>query len=66
MWKDGERAKRQKTVEWVGGQLGGKAAVGAAAVVGAAAAIEAATAIKDEEGDIWDKEALNALFNKTI
>ena len=54
MWKDGERAKRQKTAEWAGGQLGGKAAT------------EAATATKDEEGDIWDEEALDALFNETI
>ena len=27
---------------------------------------KAAAAIKDKEGDIWDKEALDALFNKTI
>ena len=52
--------------EWAGGQLGGKAVVGAAAAVGAAVAIEAAAAIKDKEGDIQDKEALNALFNETI
>ena len=36
----------------VGGQLRGKAAVGAAAVVGAAIAIKVAIAIKDKEGDI--------------
>ena len=56
--------------EWAGGQLGGEAAAGAVAgavvAIGAAAAIEAAAAIKDEEGDIWDKEALDALFNETI
>ena len=56
--------------EQAGGQLGGKAVVGA--IIGAAAAIEAAisikaaVAIKDEEGDIQNKEALNALFNKII
>ena len=51
MWKDGERAKkRQKTAERAEGQLGGKAAA----------------AIKDQEGDIWDKEALDALFNEII
>ena len=60
MWKDGERAKkRQKT----GGQLGGKAA--ARAATGAAAAT-GEEAIKDEKGEIWDKEALDALFNKTV
>ena len=76
MWKDSERAKRQKTAKWVGGQLGGKVAaeaaagavtaVGAAVAVGAAAVIKAAIAIKDKKGDIWDKEALNALFNEII
>ena len=80
MWKDGKRVKRQKTAKQVGGQLGRKAAVGAAAraAVGAATAIEpaiateaaiaieAAAAIKDKEGDIQDKEALNTLFNKTF
>ena len=60
MWKDGEWAKkRQKTVKRVG-QLGGKAAVGAA--VGTGIGEEA---IK-EEGEIWDEEALDALFNKTV
>ena len=59
MWKDGEWAKkRQKTAERAEGQLGGKAAAGAAA--------GAAAAIKDQEGDIWDEEALDALFNETI
>jgi hypothetical protein len=66
MWKDGKRAKkRQKTVERAG-QLGGKAAVGAAA--GAAVGAAAATgeeAVK-EEGEIWDEEALDALFNETV
>jgi hypothetical protein len=47
--------KRQKT----GGQLGGKAAIGAAAVTGE-------EAIKDKEGEIWDKAALDALFNETV
>ena len=60
MWKDGKRAKkRQKTK----GQLRGKAAVEAA--VGAAAAI-GEEAIKDKEGEIWDKKALNTLFNKMV
>ena len=59
MWKDNEWVKkRQKTAKWAEGQLGGKAAAGAA--------VEAAAAIKDKEGDIWDKEALDALFNETI
>ena len=49
-----------------GGQLGGKAVTKTATAVGAVVAIEAATAIKDKEGDIQDKEALNALFNKII
>ena len=49
MWKDSEWAKRQKTAEWAGGQLGGKATAGAA--VGAAAAIGEET-IKDKEGEI--------------
>ena len=66
MWKNSDQVKRQKTAEWAGGQLGGKAVVGAAAAAGAAAAIEAATAIKDKKGDIQDKKALDTLFNKTI
>ena len=58
MWKDGERVKkRQKTVKQVR-QLGGKAAAEAATGTGE-------EAIK-EEGEIWDKEALDALFNKTV
>ena len=49
------------------GQLGEKVAVGAA--IGAA--IEAAVAIgekaiKEKEGEIQDKEALDALFNKIV
>ena len=52
------RKKRQKTAKWGKGQLRGKAAAGAAA--------KAAAAIKDKKGDIWDEEALDALFNKTI
>ena len=59
MWKDGERVKkRQKTAKRAEGQLGEKAAAGAAA--------GAAAAIKDKEGDIWNEEALDALFNKII
>jgi len=59
MWKDGKWVKkRQKTAKWAEGQLEEKAATGAAT--------GAATAIKDKEGDIWDKKALDALFNKTI
>ena len=64
MWKDGERAKKRQKTE---GQLGGKAATGAAA--GAATRAAAAIgeeAIKDKKGEIWDKEALDALFNKTV
>ena len=51
MWKDGERAKRQKTAEWAGEQLGGKAAAGAAA--GAAAATGSVESLP--ETDIWLK-----------
>ena len=39
-------------------QLRGKAA--------AKTATGAATAIKDKKGDIWNKKALDTLFNKTI
>ena len=60
MRKDGERAKKRQKI---GGQLGGKAAAGAA--VGAAAAT-GEEAIKDKEGEIWDKEALDILFNKIV
>ena len=42
-------------------QLGGKTTVG---VPTAAATGE--EAIKEEEGEIWDKEALDTLFNKTV
>jgi len=28
--------------------------------------MEVAVAIKDKKGDIWDEEALDALFNKII
>ena len=45
MWKDSERAKKRQKTAKAGGQLGGKAAVGAAAAVGE-------EAIKDEEGEI--------------
>ena len=48
-------------VKWVG-QLGGKAA--ARVAVGAAIGI-GEEAIK-EEGEIWDKEALDALFNEIV
>ena len=58
MWKDSKRAKKRQKTE---GQLGGKTTVGAPA----AAAIEE-EAVKEEEGEIWDKEALDALFNKTV
>ena len=56
--------------KWAEGQLGGEVAAGVAVgvVVGAAIVIEAAIAavIKNKEGDIWDKEALDALFNEII
>ena len=52
MWKDGERAKkRQKMAK-------GKAAIAAAAAIGE-------EAVK-EEGEIWDEEALDALFNEIV
>ena len=58
MWKDGERAKkRQKTAK-------GKAAVAVAAAAAAAVAV-GEEAIKEEE-EIWDEEALDALFNETV
>ena len=77
MWKDSEQAKRQKMAEWAGGQLGGKVVVGLAvgsvvglvvrlairAVVGVATKSAAAIGEKIIK---WDKEALDALFNKTI
>ena len=44
------------------GQLGGKVAIGVA--IGAAIGI-GEEAIK-KEGEIWDKEALDALFNKIV
>ena len=66
MWKDGERAKkRQKTVEWVG-QLGGKAAAKAAAGAAAGAAVGTGEEAVKEEGEVWDEEALDALFNETV
>ncbi len=74
MWKNSDQVKRQKTAKWAGGQLGGKAAAGlvagsaagAGAAVGVAAgsAVGAAAAIGEEI--IWNEEALDALFNKTI
>ena len=48
--------------KWVRGQLGGVAvevAIGVAIVIGE-------EAIKEEEGEIQDKEALDALFNKIV
>ena len=60
MWKDSERAKKRQKTE---GQLGGKAAVEVA--IGAAAAT-GEEAIKDKKGEIWDKKALNILFNKIV
>ena len=56
MWKDGERAKKRQKMT-VGGPLRGKAAAGVAVAVGK-------KAIKEEE--IWDKKALDTLFNKTV
>ena len=41
------------------GQLRGEVAVGAAIAIGE-------EAVKKEEGEIWDKEALDALFNETV
>ena len=59
MWKDGKWVKkRQKTAKQAEGQLKEKTAAGPAT--------KAVAAIKDKKGDIWDKKALNALFNKTI
>ena len=56
MWKDGEWAKkRQKTAK-------GKVAV----AVAAAAAIAIGEEAVKEEGEIWDKEALDALFNEIV
>jgi len=40
--------------------------VGAAAVIEAVIVIKAVVAVKDKEKDIWDEEALNALFNEII
>ena len=62
MWKDSKQAKKRQKTE---GQLGGKAAAGAATAAGAAAAT-GEEAVKEEKGEIWDKKALNALFNKTV
>ena len=57
MWKDSEWAKkRQKTAK-------GKAAV---AVAIAAAAAIGEEAIKEEEGEIQNKKALDALFNEIV
>ena len=81
MWKNSDQAKRQKTAKWVGGQLGGKVVIGlavglvvglavgliAGVVVGVAARVAAGLAAAIGEEIIkWDKEALDALFNKTI
>ena len=43
--------------------MGGKAAIGVAVEAVTATGEEA---IKDKEVEIWNKEALNALFNKTV
>jgi len=56
MWKDGERAKKRQKIT-TGGPPREKAATGVAAAAGE-------EAIKEEE--IWDKEVLDALFNKTV
>ena len=48
-----------------GSAAGAAAGVAAGAAAGAAAAI-GEEIIKDKEGEIWDKKALNALFNKII
>ena len=52
------------------GQLGGRVAVGVAAGAAVGVAAGAAAGIGEEaikkEGEIWDKEALDALFNKTV
>ena len=58
MWKDSEQAKKRQKTE---GQLGGKITARAPTAV----AIGEET-IKEEEGEIWDKKALDALFNKTV
>ena len=43
--------------------MGGKAAIGVAVEAVTATGEEA---IKDKEVEIWNKEALNALFNKIV
>jgi len=48
--------------KWAKRQLRGKAVAKAVAKTAA----ETTAAIKDKEGDIWDKKALDVLFNKTI
>ena len=59
MWKNNKQAKkRQKTAKQAEEQLGGKAIT--------KTVTKAAAAIQDKEGDIWNKETLDVLFNKTI
>ena len=67
MWKNSKQAKRQKTAKQTKGQLGGKAVVKTTAKT----ATKTATAVREEtiknkKEEIWDKEALDTLFNKTI
>jgi len=56
MWKDGKRVKKRQKMN-AEGPPRGKAAIGVAAAIGE-------EAIKEEE--IWDKKALDALFNETV
>ena len=58
MQKDGKQAKKRQKTE---GQLRGEAAAGAAT----ATATEE-EAVKEKKGEIWDKEAVNTLFNKIV
>ena len=60
MQKDGEWVKKRQKIKR---QLKGKAAAGAA--VGVAVVI-GEEAIKNKKGEIWDKKALDTLFNKTV
>ena len=56
MWKDSKQVKkRQKTK----GQLGGEVVVEVAIAIGE-------EAVKEEEGEIWDEEVLDALFNEIV
>ena len=62
MQKDGKWVKKRQKIAKQVGQLGGKVVIGVA--IGAAVSI-GEEAIK-EEGKIWDKEALDALFNEIV